>query len=161
MVSEPPNSMYVVFKKRAVLLLKYLFDVRAGQQLLDWFAKTKKMFRHTPLPSRVPIHDPEDRRPVSCWHILTVALTVVSSAIACFLLVRSLTFYFHDDHILEECTIDWNAHFPCHYLSLWHKYHQPQGIFDTRYFIVAFSIMTVAVAANFLVRILYCNWSTY
>ncbi len=48
------------------------------------------------------------------------------------------------------CTTDWNAHYPCHYLWLWIKYHGPESINDYRCFIDAFNIIVIAVTAQLL-----------
>ena len=99
-----------------------------------------------------PKFTPEEPKRVSCWHILTVALTVISASFASFLLARGVTFYVETDDILEECTSDWNSHFPCHYLKLWIKYHGQANIYDTRCFIVAFSVFVIALTTQILVR---------
>ena len=76
-------------------------------------------------PSYIPFNSgplyPEvgPRKPGSCWHLLTVGLTILSAALASFIFVKSIVLYAHVDHFVEECTIDWSSHFACHYLWLW------------------------------------------
>ena len=112
------------------------------------------VLQHTPLPSVTPLASSGSeatRQPLSCWHILSVALTVVSSAFACFLGARGLTFFLNADLVLEECTSDWSFDFPCHYLLLWIRFRDPESVYDTRWVIVALSIFLIAIAAIFLV----------
>ena len=118
-------------------------------------------FRHHLLPSGPLVSaTAEESRRVSCWYLLTVILTILSSAFACFLLISSLMQYFNVDHILEECTIDWNVHVPCHYLGLWLRFHGPESLYDKRHFIVVFNSIVIALSISFLVRYL-CNCITY
>ena len=113
------------------------------------------VLQHTPLPSSVPHISSENQpcRRVSCWHILSVALTVVSSAFACFLGARGLTFYLNADLVLEECTSNWSFDFPCHYLLLWIRFNDPERVYDTRSVIIAISLFLIVVSALFLVKI--------
>ena len=114
------------------------------------------VLQHTPLPSAVPVpgltSGEQGRSRVSCWHILSVALTVVSSAFACLLGARGLTFYLNADLVVEECTANWNFDFPCHYLLLWIKFNDPERVYDTRWVIIAISLFLVVVASLFLVK---------
>ena len=110
-------------------------------------------FRHHLLPSGpLASVSAEDSRRISCWYLLTVILTILSSAFACFLLINSLVQYLNVDHILEECTIDWNAHVPCHYLGLWLRFHGPESLYDKRQFVVVFNSIVIALSISFLVR---------
>lgn len=113
------------------------------------------LLQHTPLPS-VPVPrltSGEPARPrLSCWHILSVALTVVSSAFACILGARGLTFYLNADLVVEECTANWSFDFPCHYLLLWIKFNDPESVYDTRWVIIAISLFLIVVASLFLVK---------
>ena len=111
------------------------------------------VLQHTPLPSVPPLASEETRQPLSCWHILSVALTVVSSAFACFLGARGLTFFLNADLVLEECTSDWSFDFPCHYLLLWIRFRDPESVYDTRWVIIALSIFLITIAALFLVSL--------
>ena len=114
------------------------------------------VLQHTPLPSAVPVpgltSGEQGRSRVSCWHILSVALTVVSSAFACLLGARGLTFYLNADLVVEECTANWSFDFPCHYLLLWIKFNDPERVYDTRWVIIAISLFLVVVASLFLVK---------
>ena len=112
------------------------------------------VLQHTPLPSVTSAlaASEEPRKPLSCWHILSVALTVVTSTFACFLGSRGLSFFLNADLVLEECTADWNFDFPCHYLLLWIRFRDPESVYDTRWVIVAISIFLIAVATLFLVQ---------
>ena len=114
------------------------------------------VLQHTPLPSAVPVpgltSGEQGRSRVSCWYILSVALTVVSSAFACLLGARGLTFYLNADLVVEECTANWSFDFPCHYLLLWIKFNDPERVYDTRWVIIAISLFLVVVASLFLVK---------
>lgn len=108
---------------------------------------------HT-LLSSVPPPQPEKPRKASCWHILTVALTVFSMAFASILMMKSLSHLLHLDHILEECTSNWNSHFSCHYLLLWLKLHGKESVYDTRVFLEFFCVFVSVACLAFLVSIL-------
>ena len=118
--------------------------------------RNKMSHSYVPFAS-VPKFSPEEPKRISCWHILTVVLTVVSSSFATFLLARGVTFYVETDNILEECTSDWNSHFPCHYLKLWIKYHGQANIYDTRCFITVFSIFVIALTTQIMVRFMFVS----
>ena len=113
---------------------------------------------YIPFASAPPQNLVENRGKPSCWHLLTVSLTILSAFFASFLLVKSSVSYLNADHYIEECTVDWNAHFTCHYLWLWVKFHGNSNVFDTRCFFAAFCLFVISVSAQLLVSYRVINF---
>ena len=152
--------------QRKLLIFQLLLYL--GQNYLGTYSNTYKQaisakfkmsssgsFRHHLLPSGPLVTATAEEPRRTCWYLLTMILSLLSSAFACFLLVNCLMQYFNVDHILEECTIDWNVHVPCHYLGLWLRFHGPESLYDKRQFIIVFNSIIIALSISFLVRYTY------
>lgn len=90
------------------------------------------------------------RRVLSCWHLLSVIMTIGSTVFACYMLLKNVMFFRNVDNVVEHCTIDWESYYPCHFLHLWWTLNDRNSIYDLRCFLNTLFLFTIAVAAHYI-----------